>query len=56
VGIAPASHPRFIVTVVIRDPQGKKYFGGQVAAPVFKKIMEEILHTFNIPPDGVIDS
>ena len=51
VGIAPVSHPRFIVTVIIRDPHGKNYFGGLVSAPVFKKIMEAVLHSSNISPD-----
>jgi cell division protein FtsI (penicillin-binding protein 3) len=51
VGIAPVSHPRFLVAVVIRDPQGKNYFGGTVSAPVFKKIMEATLHTSNVPQD-----
>lgn len=53
IGIAPASHPRFIVVVVIRDPQGKSYLGGDVSAPVFKRIMEGTLHTLNVPPDKV---
>lgn len=52
VGIAPVSQPRFIVAVVIRDPQGKSYLGGDVSAPVFKRIMEGTLHTLNIPPDN----
>lgn len=51
VGIAPVSHPRFIVAVVIRDPRGKNYYGGLVSAPVFKKIMEGSLRMLNVPPD-----
>lgn len=52
VGIAPVSDPRFVVAVVIKDPQGKHYHGGDVSAPIFKKIMESVLHLNNIPPDG----
>lgn len=37
VGIAPLSNPRFVVTVIIHDPQGKHYYGGLVAGPVFQK-------------------
>jgi cell division protein FtsI (penicillin-binding protein 3) len=51
VGVAPVSNPRFIVAVVIRDPQGKHYLAGAVSAPVFKKIMEETLHALNVSPD-----
>jgi cell division protein FtsI (penicillin-binding protein 3) len=51
VGIIPATQPRLIVAVVIHDPQGKKYFGGDVAAPVFKNIAEGALRILNIPPD-----
>ncbi|MCC2667128.1 MAG: ftsI, partial [Gammaproteobacteria bacterium] len=53
VGIAPVSDPRFVVTVIVRDPQGKNYFGGLVSAPIFKRIMEATLHILNIPPDDM---
>jgi cell division protein FtsI (penicillin-binding protein 3) len=52
VGIAPLSHPRLIVSVVIHDPQGKYYLGGDVAGPVFKKIMEGTLRILDVPPDA----
>lgn len=51
VGIAPVSHPRLVVAVVIHDPQGKEYYGGKVSGPVFEKIMESALRILNIPPD-----
>lgn len=54
VGIAPVSHPRFIVAVVLHDPQGKHYLGGYVSGPIFKKIMEELLHQYNVAPDQAI--
>jgi cell division protein FtsI (penicillin-binding protein 3) len=41
------------VVVVIRDPQGKSYLGGDVSAPIFKRIMEGTLHTLNVPPDAL---
>lgn len=53
VGIAPVSHPRLVVAVVIHDPQGKQYYGGLVSAPVFKNIMEGTLRMLNIPPDNM---
>lgn len=53
VGVAPASAPRLIVAVVIKDPQGQLYHGGQVAAPVFAKIMAGALRIYNVPPDDL---
>lgn len=52
IGIAPVSHPRLVVVVVIHDPKGKAYSGGLVAGPVFEKIMEGSLRILNIPPDA----
>jgi cell division protein FtsI (penicillin-binding protein 3) len=52
VGIAPVSHPRFVVAVIIREPKGKDHHGGFIAAPIFKKVMEGTLHILNVPPDG----
>jgi len=50
-GIAPISDPRFVLVVVIDRPQGQEYYGGEVAAPVFGRIMEEALRTLQIAPD-----
>jgi len=52
VGMAPLSHPKLVVAVVIHEPQGKQYHGGTVAGPVFQKIMESSLRMLNIPPDA----
>jgi cell division protein FtsI (penicillin-binding protein 3) len=52
VGMAPASNPRFVVAVVIHDPQGKNYYGGLVSGPVFEKIMEGTLRALEVSPDG----
>ncbi len=52
-GVAPASNPRFALVVVINDPQGGKYYGGAVSAPVFGSIMGSTLRTMNIEPDGL---
>lgn len=53
VGIAPVSHPRFVVAVVVQDPQGKNYYGGDVAGPIFSKVMEETLRLYSVPPDDI---
>jgi cell division protein FtsI (penicillin-binding protein 3) len=50
VGIAPASNPRLVVAVTIRDPK-KEHFGAYVAAPLFSQIMGSALRILNIAPD-----
>jgi len=52
-GLAPASHPRFALVVIINDPQAGKYYGGAVSAPVFGAIMGGVLRTMNIEPDAL---
>jgi cell division protein FtsI (penicillin-binding protein 3) len=49
VGFTPADDPRLAILVVIDEPQGK-YYGGTVAAPVFRRIASETLNYLNIPP------
>lgn len=50
-GIAPVSKPRLVVLVVFKDPDLADHYGGQVAAPVFSKIMAGALQILQIPPD-----
>ncbi len=52
-GIAPASKPRLAMVVVVNDPMLGDYHGGQVAAPVFAKVMDGALRLMNIPPDDM---
>ncbi|MNH27954.1 Peptidoglycan synthase FtsI precursor [compost metagenome] len=52
-GVAPASNPRFALVVVINDPQGGKYYGGAISAPVFGAIMGGVLRTMNVEPDAL---
>lgn len=52
-GVAPASHPRYALAVVINNPANGDYYGGAVAAPVFSEIMGSVLRAENVEPDGV---
>jgi len=52
-GIAPTTHPRLVVVVVIDEPQGKVYYGGDVAAPVFSNIVSNALRILAVPPDAL---
>ncbi len=56
VGLAPASNPRLIVAVMIDEPGGKQYYGGQVAGPVFSNVMGAALHLLNVPNDAPLDN
>ncbi len=53
VGMAPASAPRLVLVVIIDEPQGKHYYGGEVAAPAFSHIMGAALRLMGIAPDRV---
>src|SRR5690606_29307045 len=52
-GVVPASHPRLAAIVIIDEPSGKKYYGGEVAAPVFANVMAGALRLLGVPPDGL---
>ncbi|WP_267103955.1 peptidoglycan D,D-transpeptidase FtsI family protein, partial [Xanthomonas sacchari] len=52
-GLVPASNPRFATVIVINDPQGAKYYGGLVSAPVFHNVMEGALRLMDVPPDDM---
>ncbi len=47
-GFGPTENPRAICLVVLDDPQGN-YYGGLVAAPVFKEVMGQIMRYLEIP-------
>ncbi|HET7931017.1 MAG TPA: penicillin-binding protein 2 [Rhodanobacteraceae bacterium] len=54
-GIVPASDPRLVGVVIIRDAggHGGEYFGGLVSAPVFSSVMTGALRLLDVPPDNV---
>src|SRR5215204_400155 len=50
VGFAPVSNPQVVIIVVIDEPSGA-YHGGDVAAPVFREVAEQVLPALGIEPD-----
>ena len=52
-GVVPATNPRFATVIVVNDPQGGKYYGGLVSAPVFHNVMEGALRLMDVPPDDI---
>ncbi len=53
VGFAPVPDPQVALMVNIDEPKGA-FYGGQVAAPVFRRVMQQILHYWRIPPSHPI--
>ena len=52
VGFAPVSDPQIVVAVMIDDPRAGRYYGGDVAAPVFGAIAAGTLRALQIAPDA----
>jgi cell division protein FtsI/penicillin-binding protein 2 len=50
VGFAPVKNPQVVIIVVIDEPSGS-YHGGDVAAPVFREIAEQVLPGLGVIPD-----
>ena len=54
VGIAPIDSPRIVVAVMIDEPSNGKYFGGDVAAPVFSETVQQTLRMLGVQPDMAV--
>jgi cell division protein FtsI (penicillin-binding protein 3) len=52
-GMAPASDPRLVMVVMVDEPSNGKYYGGQVAAPVFSRVISGALRLLAVPPDNL---
>jgi cell division protein FtsI (penicillin-binding protein 3) len=50
-GIAPIEKPRIVVAVMIDEPSAGRYFGGDVAAPVFSATVQQTLRMLGVQPD-----
>lgn len=51
VGLAPINKPRIVVAVMVDEPGNGVYFGGDVAAPVFSKVVQQTLNRLGVLPD-----
>jgi cell division protein FtsI (penicillin-binding protein 3) len=54
VGMAPIEAPRVIVAVMLDEPSAGKYFGGEVAAPVFSETVQQTLRLLDVQPDMAV--
>jgi cell division protein FtsI (penicillin-binding protein 3) len=51
-GVAPASDPRLAAVVMIDEPSAGVFYGGEVAGPVFARVIGDALRILGIPPDN----
>lgn len=54
-GLVPVEDPRFAMVVAVNDPDPtrKGYYGGVVAGPVFRNVMEGALRLMDVSPDNL---
>ncbi len=52
-GFAPANDPKVIAVVAIHEPSKGKYYGGEVAAPVFANVVERSLQLMQVAPQNI---
>ena len=50
-GFVPAGRPALVIVVMVDEPRGAKFHGGDVAAPVFSRIAQPMLMYLKVPPD-----
>ena len=52
IGFFPADNPELCIAVSMDEPDLRKgYYGGQIAAPIFKQIAEQAANYLNIRPE-----
>ena len=54
-GLIPADEPQIAAVITIDRPRGAQYYGGEVAAPVFSRVMQQAVRILNISPVSVSD-
>lgn len=50
IGFGPVEDPKFVVLVAIDDSSNDSIYGSQIAAPVFKDIMSQLVRYYQISP------
>ena len=49
IGFAPVDDPQLVAIVVVDTPKGYPYYGGTVAAPVFREVVGDSLRYLEVP-------
>lgn len=53
IGFAPVEYPQVVIAAIVDEPALNEW-GGTVAAPLFKRIVERVLPYLEIPPDNTV--
>ncbi len=53
VGFFPAEAPQYVLLVVVKEPRGE-YYGGRVAAPIFKNIARRLISLESVPLENFV--
>lgn len=53
IGYLPEENPAFVLLIMVDEPKGKEYYGGQVAAPAFSSMAAQIAQVLNLEPASV---
>ncbi|MBU2965195.1 penicillin-binding transpeptidase domain-containing protein [Amphritea sp. 2_MG-2023] len=51
-GVAPVDNPAIVAVVMVDNPKGQEYYGGEVAAPLFSRVVGGALRMLNVAPDN----
>lgn len=54
VGMIPAKDPEAVVLVMVNNPKGGKFYGADVAGPVFVDVAQSVIKNLAIPPARVM--
>jgi len=52
VGFVPANQPRAAILVMVNHPKGARYYGAEVAGPVFQELARAVIRRYNLPATG----
>jgi cell division protein FtsI/penicillin-binding protein 2 len=50
-GFVPSGRPALVIVVMVDEPRGPKFHGGDIAAPVFSRVALPVLQYLGVPPD-----
>ena len=50
-GLAPVNKPRLVGVILINEPKSGRSGGGEIAAPVFSRIIGNALRIMNVAPE-----
>ncbi|WP_457600732.1 peptidoglycan D,D-transpeptidase FtsI family protein [Hydrogenivirga sp.] len=50
-GFFPATSPRFVAVIVVDEPKGRRLYGGEVSAPYFRRLAEQVAFYYGLKPD-----